>query len=563
MDRPAAEDFPVSFLKPVSACPLCRSRRIYYAFAVGQARVVRCDECGFMFMNPQPADEVLAQIYTEDYSVFSTDDPSFPSRASDLKAVTATSYLDSIAPWLPTRPTQMTLLEVGCGDGHLLLEAERRGFGVTGVEYSPHAAARAQAKLQGGRVLIGELADQPLPAGGFDVVVLVDVIEHVRDPRRTLSILFEKLRPGGLLVAATPTRDSWSARLMGSHWMEFKLEHLSYFSRQTLEALFSQVGFESLLTTHGRKYVSLDYVGAHFSKYPVPIWTPLVTIATRLTPAPIRRRRVNLAGSGLLSIARKGEFRSRPLVSIVVPVYNENATIAELLGKLHAKQLHGADKEVIIVESNSTDGSREVVRAYESRPGFTVILEERPRGKGAATRVGLAAARGDIVMIQDADLEYDFDDYDALLEPILSGRHPFVLGARHGGAFWKMRQFRSAYGASIVMNFAHWAFTWMINLCFLVRLKDPFTMYKVFRRDCVNGLRFQCNRFDFDWELLILLIKRGYRPIEIPVNYRSRSFEEGKKVRFLRDPITWLYTLARLRLVPLRRQTLPHPSSSR
>jgi hypothetical protein len=119
-----------------------------------------------------------------------------------------------------------------------------------------------------------------------------------------------------------------------------------------------------------------------------------------------------------------------------------------------------------------------------------------------------------------------------------------------------MRQFHGAPGVSIVMNLAHWGFTSMINVCFLVRLRDPFTMFKVFRRDCASGLRFRCNRFDFDWELLILLIRRGYRPVEIPVNYRSRSFAEGKKVRFLRDPITWMYTLLRLRILS-RRRLLP------
>ncbi len=550
--RDRADNSQVGFLEPAGSCPLCQSRRIYYAFAVEAARIVRCSECGFMFMNPQPSDVVLAQIYNEHYSVFSVEDSSFPARAGDLKSVTAASYLDAVTQWLPADPAQMALLEMGCGDGHLLLEAERRGYSVTGLEYSSHAAARAQAKLRRGRILVGDLANQPLPDESFDICILADVIEHVRDPRGTLQALWRKLRPGGLLVVATPTRDSWSARFMGSHWMEFKLEHLSYFSRRTLEALLCQSGFENLATTQGRKYVSLDYVAAHFGKYPVPIWTPVLKAAARLAPTPLRQARLKIAGSGLLAIARKGVQRPRPLVSIVVPIYNEGATAAELLEKLDAKRLHSAEKEIIIVESNSTDGSRDIVHAYAQRPGFTVILEERPRGKGAATRLGIAAARGDIVMIQDADLEYDLDDYDALLEPILSGRHAFVLGARHGGAFWKMRQFRSAYGTSLVMNFAHWAFTWMINLCFLVNLRDPFTMYKVFRRDCVAGLHFRCNRFDFDWELLILLIKRGYRPIEIPVNYRSRSFAEGKKVRFLRDPITWLYTLARLRIVPLR-----------
>jgi SAM-dependent methyltransferase len=551
MATDSTPDPELNFLKPASRCPICESRRIYYAFATGEARVVRCEGCGFMFLNPQPSDGVLANIYGRDYFL-GTDAPEFSAQVAALKARTAASYLDAAAPWIPSGAEPTALLEIGCGDGHLLVEAERRGYNVTGVEYSPHSAARAQAKLKRGKVFVGDLESQSLPDASFDICILADVIEHVRDPRETLRLLWRKIRPGGLLLVATPSRDSWSAHLMGSHWMEFKTEHLSYFSRNTIEALLSQAGFETLFTRPGYKWVSLRYVAAHFAKYPVPIWSRLVATATRVTPDSIQLTPVRVAGSGLLSLARKGVQRPRPLVSIVVPVYNERATITELLGKLDAKQLQGADKEVIVVESNSTDGSRAIVERYRNLPGYTVILEDAPRGKGAATRAGIAAAQGEIVMIQDADLEYDMDDYDALLEPILSGRHAFVLGARHGGAFWKMRQFRGAYGASVVMNLAHWAFTWMINVSFLVYLRDPFTMYKIFRRDCVTGLKFQCNRFDFDWEILILLIRRGYRPIEIPVNYRSRSFAEGKKVRFLRDPLTWLYALARLRLVPLR-----------
>ncbi|HSW71121.1 MAG TPA: glycosyltransferase family 2 protein, partial [Gammaproteobacteria bacterium] len=93
------------------------------------------------------------------------------------------------------------------------------------------------------------------------------------------------------------------------------------------------------------------------------------------------------------------------------------------------------------------------------------------------------------------------------------------------------------------LNFGHWCFTALINILYGLRLKDPFTMYKVFRADCLHGLKFKCNRFDFDCELLIKLVKNGYRPIEIPVNYRSRSFKEGKKVRVFRDPLTWLKTI--------------------
>jgi hypothetical protein len=111
-----------------------------------------------------------------------------------------------------------------------------------------------------------------------------------------------------------------------------------------------------------------------------------------------------------------------------------------------------------------------------------------------------------------------------------------------------MRKFDGQPLLAAVLNLAHIGFTALFNVCYFQRLKDPFTMYKVFRRDCLYGLRFECNRFDFDWELLINLVRKGYRPFEIPVNYRSRSFKEGKKVSMFRDPITWVVACLRLRV---------------
>jgi glycosyltransferase involved in cell wall biosynthesis len=181
-----------------------------------------------------------------------------------------------------------------------------------------------------------------------------------------------------------------------------------------------------------------------------------------------------------------------------------------------------------------------------------LILEEQPRGKGFAVRTGLKAATGDYVLIQDADLEYDLEDYDGLLEPLVAGRTAFALGSRHGGRnVWKMRQFTGQHGLSLFVNLGHRFFATLINVLFFQRLRDPFTMFKVFRRDCLYALEFECDRFDFDFELLIKLIRKGFHPIELPVNYRSRSFKEGKKVRMFRDPLTWLRTLAWLRFVKI------------
>lgn len=234
------------------------------------------------------------------------------------------------------------------------------------------------------------------------------------------------------------------------------------------------------------------------------------------------------------------------VLSVVVPIFNERATVRDALDAILAKRIEGWRLEVILIESNSTDGTREIVQDYASRPGVRLILEDRPRGKGHAVRAGLAAATGEVVIIQDADLEYDLGDYEILLEPIAAGRESFVLGSRHATG-WAIRTFDDQPVQALVLNLAHWGFTLMINASLGVWLRDPFTMYKVFRRDCLNGLRLECNRFDFDWELLIKLIRRGHLPVEIPIRYKSRSFKEGKKISMFRDPVSWLWALAKFR----------------
>jgi len=238
-------------------------------------------------------------------------------------------------------------------------------------------------------------------------------------------------------------------------------------------------------------------------------------------------------------------------LTVIVPVFNEGNTARETLDALLAKQITGVRFEVIIVESNSTDGSRDIVLSYQADPRVKIILEDVPRGKGHAVRAGLACATGDIILIQDADLEYDLNDYEELLIPIITGRQTFVLGSRHGSGGWAIRKFDDQPLHALVMNLAHWTFTLMINVALGIWLNDPFTMYKVFRRDCLDGLTFESNRFDFDWELLMKLVRKGHRPIEIPISYKSRSFKEGKKISMIRDPLTWLRAVVKYRFVKL------------
>jgi len=147
-------------------------------------------------------------------------------------------------------------------------------------------------------------------------------------------------------------------------------------------------------------------------------------------------------------------------------------------------------------------------------------------------------------------MAYDVNDYDALIEPLKRSERAFVLGSRHVGN-WKIRKFTDQLAVGTLFNLGHLVFAGLLNLLYRQRLRDPFTMYKVFRRDCLHGLTFECNRFDFDYELVIKLVRKGYTPLEIPVNYQSRSFREGKKVSVLRDPLTWIWALIKFRFSPL------------
>lgn len=228
-------------------------------------------------------------------------------------------------------------------------------------------------------------------------------------------------------------------------------------------------------------------------------------------------------------------------VSVIVPVWNERHTIGTVMDRLLGLAVDGVEFDVIVVHSRSSDGTEDILKRYS---GDVLLLNQTsPKGKGNAVREGLLHATGDVVMIQDADLEYSFDDYEKLLRPIIEKRASFVLGVRNTK---RMRTFESSPLTAALMNFGHKLFAGMVNLMLDTSISDPFTMFKVFRRSCIDGLEFQCERFDFDFELLIKLVRCGHIPLEVPVAYTSRCFYNGKKIRLIRDPMTWCWALARL-----------------
>lgn len=528
---------------------ICGSTRMYYAFSVETCRLLCCQDCAYLMLFPQPDDSRLAQIYGEDYTLLGQSE-SDKEHFAALKRSTARHYLDLVAGYRGGHGGR--LLEVGCGSGDLLSVAASLGYAVTGVEYSEHSCAEARGRLGGsGEIICGEIDVVVDRSEVYDVCILSDVIAHVRNPRLFLQKVHSLLAPRGIVFIATPSVESWSAKVMKANWMEFKAEHLHYFSQNTLHSLLFQCAFERIIPRRGVKTLSFALILDHFRKYPIPRITACLNLLGRILPEALRKKPFTVVASGVVAIASKGPRTERRKLSIIMPVYNEAASLSAILDGVLAVELEGIDKEVVMVESNSTDGSRDIALRYRDHPQVKLLLEDRPRGKGHAVRTGLAHATGDFILIQDADLEYDLDDYDVLLEPLVTGRRAFVLGARHGGKTLKLRSFQDQRLTSSVFNFGHWCFKTMLNVLFRVRLKDPFTMFKVFRRDCLSGLKLECNYFDLDFELVIKLVRKGYIPLEIPVNYRSRSFKEGKKVSILRDPITWIRALIKFRLQPL------------
>jgi glycosyltransferase involved in cell wall biosynthesis len=238
------------------------------------------------------------------------------------------------------------------------------------------------------------------------------------------------------------------------------------------------------------------------------------------------------------------------LVSVIIAVYNEEDTVANVIEELLARRFPNFEIELVVVESQSTDSTRLKIKEFESRENTTFIYQDTPRGKGHAVREGLKHAKGDIILIQDADNEYSVDDYPSLINPLLAGTCDFVLGTRHKLGK-PMRVMPGERFQSSVLNAGHHFFTFLFNVLYGTKLTDPFTMYKVFRIKCIEGLEFESNRFDFDWELMGKMVRRNFIPIEVQVAYSARGFKGGKKVSYIRDPATWIFAAFRFRFCRL------------
>lgn len=226
---------------------------------------------------------------------------------------------------------------------------------------------------------------------------------------------------------------------------------------------------------------------------------------------------------------------ARPQLSVLIPVFNERATVREVIDRVLNVPL---DLEVVIVDDGSTDGTRDILAAIED-PRVHVHLHERNQGKGMAMRTAIEHARGDVMAVQDADLEYRPEEFVDLIKPIVDGETKVVFGSRCLNPDNDMKFDRFRFGS--------WVLTKLTNVLYGSKLTDEPTCYKLFHRDTIEGMKLDCTGFEFCPEITAKLLKRGYDIVELPISYRGRTVAEGKKINW-KDGVIGIWTLLKYRV---------------
>jgi glycosyltransferase involved in cell wall biosynthesis len=222
-------------------------------------------------------------------------------------------------------------------------------------------------------------------------------------------------------------------------------------------------------------------------------------------------------------------------ICVVIPVYNEIETITEIISRVSSAQVTGSEKEIIIVDDCSTDGTRELLEEIgRSQKDLKILFHKINQGKGAALRTGFQSVTGDIVIIQDADLEYDPREYPKLLQPIIDGRADVVYGSRFLGGPHRVLFFWHYLGNKIL--------TLLSNALTNLNLTDMETCYKVFRRQVIEEIALKSNRFGIEPEFTAKVAKKGFRIYEVPISYSGRDYSEGKKITW-KDGFVAIFTI--------------------
>jgi len=224
-------------------------------------------------------------------------------------------------------------------------------------------------------------------------------------------------------------------------------------------------------------------------------------------------------------------------LTVIIPVYNEASNISEIVKRVQATKLA---KEIIIVDDGSKDGTRDILKKMDGKRKVRIILHERNQGKGTAVVTGIKAAQGDVLLIQDADLEYNPRDYPVLLQPIEEGVADVVYGSRFLGGPHRVTMFWHLVANKLL--------TFMTNVLYNTILTDMETGYKVFRREVIEGMVIRARRFNFEPEFTAKVLKRKHRIYEVPISFNPRDYSQGKKIK-LRDAFEAVWALLKYRFM--------------
>ncbi len=503
-------------------CAVCRQDNSVYLFHKTGVRFVRCRTCDLVYVNPVGGAGRnyfdLARFGQHD----STRDRSNYARDFDeLLADVERSFRGVEG----RSPTSVLLVGRWLDELAELPRAKELGLVIHRIDDEQFARLGEDGDVQWLQV-----------PTSVDVVILDGVLEATGAPRAVLERVLQQVGANTWLAVVYANAQSIPAQLMRRYWPPFFDFKRAFFTTNNLVALMNDHGL------------------ALKQQFPVPTHVSAPYAIDRLLPAngvahavakPLSAVTLPLRTGGRVALFKRSRVArgQSEKLSIVFPCFNEERYVAQVIEAILAKPLP-VERELIIVESNSTDRTREIVKGFEGRPGVRLILEDQPRGKGHAVRTGLAAVTGTIILIQDADFEYDIDDYDALLAPILQHRTSFVLGSRSLGLDdWKVRRFEGTPAKRFLLNAAQVGFAKTFNVLYQQRTTDVNTMFKVFRTECLEGIELEGDRFELDIELVCKLVRNGYAPLEVPVNYVARGFAEGKKISFVKDalPSYWAF----------------------
>ncbi|HEY7107098.1 MAG TPA: glycosyltransferase [Acidimicrobiia bacterium] len=510
-------------------CPACASTQQRYLFHRTGARFVQCRACDLVYADPV---DTSARGYF-DIAALGTHDAVVDreNMVHDFRLL-----LDGLAASYQAH--------VG---------RRLRSVLVLGRWHHDFARTDPEVDVSLGAEIVGDeetLLTKPLvesfgsDLGQFDLILLNEFIEATPDPSLVLDGLADALGTNAVVAVAFSNTASLPSRVLRRRWKSFFDHKVGYYNADNLEVLMWRCGFRRLSRERVFTTYSPGYLATRLQAPP--------TIRSALTGSWVSHSSVRLAsGHEVIAFVPESAAAHTDKLSIIVPVYNEERYVGEVIRALIDKELP-IEKEIVVVESNSRDRSREIVRTFEGEPAVRVLLEEKPRGKGHAVRAALAEITGTIVLIQDADFEYDLDDYEALLEPIVQHHASFVLGSRSLGLDdWKVRRYATSRVKGLLMNLAQIAFAKTFNVLYRQKVTDINTMLKVFRRECIDGCNFRGDGFNFDIELVCKIVRNGFSPFEVPVNYVARGFDEGKKINFLLDAYPSYYQLWKCRVGPI------------